>query len=252
MLLGPRIVSKYSQHPIARLCKLARLALLLHCSATTAHGYPFHHPGKWSKSHTWAAANYQEPAVHMVLLPGDSTHSNVLWWRGDEFTTSADFDGALLRWNPPIPAEVEPNVFPTGKIVVGFVPTPDIDIFCGGQAHLPDGRVIIMGGNETGEIGLKKATVFNPFNIASPWQSQPDMSQRRWYPTALTLPTNKTLVLSGNQYHHMDVLGGFTTGGATGDSLRRLGMASNATWDPGVVPDAYFSQRPLIPTGSRW
>jgi len=76
-------------------------------------------------------------------------------------------------------------------------PGTPIDLFCAGQAFLPDGRVLAAGG--TGQydpfFGLKDALVFDP--IALTWTRKPDMAGGRWYPTLLPLPDGRVLAISG-------------------------------------------------------
>ena len=70
-----------------------------------------HHPGKWTNlSQDWGRA-----AVHMVLLPGDTTTaiSDILWWFGQ--ATSSPLQGGLWRWSPPVDATVNAGTFPNSS-----------------------------------------------------------------------------------------------------------------------------------------
>jgi hypothetical protein len=87
------------------------------------------------------------------------------------------------------------------------VPPPLIDgkpanIFCAGQSLLPDGRLLVMGGQlgdnpDSGAQfkGLDAVFTFNPYNET--WTRQPNMSGGRWYPTQVLLPDGRTVVMGG-------------------------------------------------------
>lgn len=76
------------------------------------------------------------------------------------------------------------------------VPAP-YNIFCSGHAQLADGRILVVGGHdhENGVLGSAQAAIFDP--VGETWTSVPSMSQRRWYPSATTLPDGRVLVTSG-------------------------------------------------------
>ncbi|MBI5711377.1 MAG: DUF1929 domain-containing protein [Candidatus Eisenbacteria bacterium] len=217
-------------HTVQRFLLLVCLLTLLPPSAIPSPPQP-HHPGKWTGTVSWGNA-----AVHLVLLPGDSTHSSVLWWRGDE---PAGRFGGLWRWEPPNDASVNAGNYPTSSFTDRPLPEPPYDIFCAGHAHLRDGRILIAGGHETGrsETGSDSSVIFNPKSLVSPWQVQPKLAYRRWYPTTTVLASGEVLTLSGTQYQHLDVFGGFDAAGQTSDSLRRFGIANHTDWDAAVKPD---------------
>jgi hypothetical protein len=104
------------------------------------------------------------------------------------------------------------------------------NLFCAGQAALADGRWIVVGGHDKGgNNGIRKINIFNP--ATQQWLSRPmppvkqdylsdpngvpptyspldenntdpplpsDMKYQRWYPTAVTLPDGRVLILSGS------------------------------------------------------
>ncbi|TYP90789.1 galactose oxidase-like domain-containing protein [Blastococcus xanthinilyticus] len=76
-------------------------------------------------------------------------------------------------------------------------PDTPIDLFCCGQAFLPDGRLLIAGGTEQYDPfhGLRDALVFDP--ATSAWTAVQPMAGGRWYPALLTLPDGRVLAVSG-------------------------------------------------------
>ncbi|MFQ6324739.1 galactose oxidase-like domain-containing protein [Nocardia sp. CWNU-33] len=76
-------------------------------------------------------------------------------------------------------------------------PDTPIDLFCVGQAFLPDGRLLAAGGTERYDpfYGLPDALIFDP--IALTWTAAPDMAFGRWYPTLAPLPNGDVLAVSG-------------------------------------------------------
>jgi hypothetical protein len=103
--------------------------------------------------------------------------------------------------------------------------------FCSGNVALADGRWLIVGGHDkTGNAGLRKMLIFDPNHeswvdrpeppVKSEFELDPsgtkfqhvsardeantdppipsDMKYQRWYPTAVTLPDETVLVLSGS------------------------------------------------------
>ena len=104
------------------------------------------------------------------------------------------------------------------------------NIFCSGNVVLPDGRLLFVGGHDaSGNIGIKKINIFDPKALrwvprpvppvksafrADPTGSQlpnpdpldvsntdpphpSDLKYARWYPSAVTLPDSRVLILSG-------------------------------------------------------
>jgi len=83
----------------------------------------------------------------------------------------------------------------TGAITL--VPNPFSNLFCSGQAQLPDGRVMVVGGFDSASLGAPNASIFDP--VSETWSAAPNMAFRRWYPTATGLPDGRLLVTSGGQ-----------------------------------------------------
>lgn len=73
------------------------------------------------------------------------------------------------------------------------------DVFCSGHAALADGRILVVGGyGESGNsIGIATAEIFD--STTNTWTSVPNMSYKRWYPTATPLSDGRVLVTAGWQ-----------------------------------------------------
>ena len=125
----------------------------------------------------WAALmNWPLVAVHSVLLKT----GNLLV-----------FDG----WQNPQPTSVwnaTSQTFPTTINAPG-------SIFCAGNVHLPDGRVLTAGGDgifTTGNLGLADTTIFDP--ATGTWKRVADMNRPRWYPSLTELADGRYVAISGN------------------------------------------------------
>ncbi len=75
------------------------------------------------------------------------------------------------------------------------------DLFCAGQAFLPDGQLLVAGGNGTpashgSRAGLRSLHTFRP---SGTWQYLRDLSDERWYPTCTTLPNGRVFVISSTR-----------------------------------------------------
>jgi hypothetical protein len=80
----------------------------------------------------------------------------------------------------------------------GTVTRPSLDnnLFCAGQAFLPDGRLLVAGGSSTAVHALH---TFTPAGDAGGWSQIGDLADDRWYPTCTSLPDGRVLILSGTK-----------------------------------------------------
>ena len=111
---------------------------------------------------------------------------NVLFWYYT--TTSAGSPAVLL--NP---------ITLTGTDVT--LPYSE-DIFCSGTSVMPDGRVLVTGGNPLPDTcqpnipcGTSHANIFDP--ATSTWSQAAEMNYARWYPSNVQMPDGTTLVMAG-------------------------------------------------------
>jgi hypothetical protein len=169
-------------------------------------------------------------AASSVMLP----NGKVLYWDALEGTESmkatvlleggADFLDELVRvltldtvnppdskWATTDPARGGANLEGNKESDVGAPADPALNdggLFCTSHVHLPDGRVLVVGGTDyysepkvndqfglTELEGLKAARIFNPED--NTWRQVSSMNWGRWYPSAVTLADGDVFVASG-------------------------------------------------------
>jgi hypothetical protein len=116
------------------------------------------------------------------------------------------------------------------------------DAFCSGHAFLPDGRLLVTGGNtaypgpatNNANGGSKKAYIFDP--ATKRYTAQPQMSVARWYPTVVELG-------SGNLF----TVGGLDEHGLRTNVSQRFNTGS-LTWTAPKGPPAELSFMPMYPS----
>ena len=144
--------------------------------------------------------------VHMHLLP----NGKVMLWPGD-----AGISGNDPRLWDPTSSPTQTTLVPLAK--------PGFDLFCAGHSFLADGRLFVAGGHIQNNVGLKKASLYDP--VLDKWSNAPevpdvpDMNAGRWYPTVTTLANGDALVVSGS----IDTTVGTNT-------LPQVYQAATGTW----------------------
>ncbi|HWH15504.1 MAG TPA: hypothetical protein VNT51_12230, partial [Miltoncostaeaceae bacterium] len=135
-------------------------------------------------------------AVNAVMLPT----GRVLVIGPTPRVASEPNSSDAWTWDPEtgIWRHVPPPAGPDGR---------PINIWCSGHTLLPDGRVLVAGGNlayprgdgdpDTGDgyRGLQALLTFDPFTET--WTRQPDMRHGRWYPTLATLSDGRVVIVGG-------------------------------------------------------
>jgi PKD repeat protein len=122
--------------------------------------------GQWTAPFTWANV-----AVHLSLLPTGKV-------------LSFGLSGTAQVWDPA-----------TGSFT--SIPAPAV-IFCAGHSFLPDGRLLVVGGNNDPSValnGIPDVTIFNP--SSQTWTRSTPMRYARWYPSSTTLANGEAVILSG-------------------------------------------------------
>jgi hypothetical protein len=106
-------------------------------------------------------------------------------------------NGKLLQWDGWKTPEPTYLYDPTAGTYTEI--TAPSSIFCGGNAKLPDGRVLVVGGfgvGVTGMLGIVDTNVFDP--ATQTWTRMANMHLPRWYPDLTELPDGRYVAISGN------------------------------------------------------
>lgn len=145
--------------------------------------------GAWSPVYDWPCVG-----IHTHLGP----NGKILSYADDERPLGGD--PTLNRTHAYLV-----NIPPMGAPTTPFLafPNDDANFFCAGHAFLPDGRLLIVGGQEGYYYeGISVSTIFD-FR-ANTWDTPSNgaMRYRRWYPTATRLPSGDILVLAGQISRH--------------------------------------------------
>ena len=72
------------------------------------------------------------------------------------------------------------------------------DLICVGMSFLATGEVLLTGGTiwgGSGANGTAQTAIFDP--VARAWRPGPTMGQARWYPTNVTMPDGRVLIVAG-------------------------------------------------------
>ncbi len=109
-------------------------------------------------------------------------------------------DGRMLTWAAATPDDFNlsaPNYTVASVFDPRFnsfqnSPNPRQNMFCSGLCRTIDGRVMAVGGGAATTL----TSLFNPSN--SSWTNGGDTALRRWYPTAVTLPSGQLFTVLGS------------------------------------------------------
>jgi hypothetical protein len=184
--------------------------------------------GAWTRVFNWPVS-----PIHMAMMP-DNTVLTYGTNPDAQNATAFTFD-KWMRWRGKGANSHE--TAPTGI---------ETNLFCSAQSVMPDGNVLISGGdgNQVDDQTLKNdgidATTFFDYrsNILT---NGPSMVFPRWYPTLLTLPDGRQLVLGGREYRNK------TASGATEVSIPPVPEVfdpSSGQWQvlPGATNQAFFNR----------
>ncbi len=138
-------------------------------------------------------------AVHAALLP----QGKVLFYAGSGSSAarfaSPDFANPAKKiWTSVVwdPTAASPDNFFHPRILFAANHRP-FDFFCGGDAYLPDGRLLSAGGTigYNPFRGRNDACAFDP--VTEQWSFVGHMQHGRWYPTLITLGDGRVLAATG-------------------------------------------------------
>jgi hypothetical protein len=166
-----------------------------------------------AKEHNLLNVGSEILAIHAATLPT----GKILYFGGSQYSNiqpgNPDYESvanSTRLWNP-INNNVEFEETPKR----GDNSSRFHDIFCGGHAYLPDGRLLVAGGyggilkrqGNDANTGLRNTSIYDPFT--GKWASAGDMTKNpsqssaantggSWYPTLLTLHTGKVVSMLGS------------------------------------------------------
>ena len=187
---------------------------------------PFNVIGQWSQPFQPFTQPYFP--VHSHMLPT----GKVMFWPGDGGVSGND----PRSWDPANPGQSASSLS-----------KPGYDIFCSGHSFLADGRLFVAGGhNGSNNVGLSRASTYNPFATTNAWSNLSDMNDGRWYPTTTVLANGDILVVSGS----IDLTVGSNPEPQVFQIARRRDVAGPHQRAPRAVPlplDAAGAERPSFP-----
>ena len=126
-------------------------------------------------------------------------NGKILTWSSYAVDQFSDSPGGLT-----ITATYNPA---TGTVTQRTVSQTGHDMFCPGISALPDGRIIVTGGNDS-----DRTSIYNPATDA--WTSGPDMITPRGYQASATLSTGQVFTIGGSW---SGGVGGVDTGHKAGE-----------------------------------
>ncbi|MDF0676493.1 MAG: DUF1929 domain-containing protein [Nitrospira sp.] len=172
-------------------------------------------------------------AVHAALLPMGKvlffagSGSSAVRFASPDFGNEAKGIFTSVVWDPAVPpGPGAPNFSHPATLR-----TPDgkvFDFFCGGDAFLPDGRMLSAGGtlDYNPFKGRADVAVFDPFNET--WAFVKQMQHGRWYPTLIAMGDGRVLATTG-----------LNEAGNGHNQAVELYSAATDSWQPLHLPAAF-------------
>lgn len=169
--------------------------------------------------------------VHVALLPT----GRVLFFSYDQYQENEINRGLWQLWDPN-----------TGPLQLQVL---DRNLFCSGHCFLPDGRLLVAGGQAwnffpfIGRGADHDIHTFDPFSQS--WSRFQDTPAARWYPTCVTLADGTALIAGGDANRYPV---------ANNDEYEIFDGASNALsgsrrFNPGFINGEYPIMK-MLPDGS--
>lgn len=145
----------------------------------------------------------------------ESTTDNARYWSPNPrivpVFTALMPDGKVLYWDWLISGDLydsdEHNNYPSTRILLWDPSSPHLpgerldvigaNLFCAGYSHLPNGDLLLAGGN-TGQAmaGLDHTWIYRW--RSKQWVQGETMDRKRWYPSVTSLANGESLILGGD------------------------------------------------------
>ncbi len=142
----------------------------------------------------------QLPTGKVLLFSFERVEADPTKETGPTNTVGRTNAGRAYLWDPArgTGAKAFKNVPPPVVLMPdgSYAPRP-APFFCAGHSYLPNGMVGVFGGNVGGKggSGAKLSFVFDPWT--EKWFRNRDMSVGRWYPSVVTGPDGRQIIMSG-------------------------------------------------------
>ncbi|MFE2285546.1 galactose oxidase-like domain-containing protein [Streptomyces sp. NPDC059443] len=187
--------------------QLARLESLKDLTNSQALANSKFHP----KAYGQFADYFPSPdfAAHIAMLPTgkvlmfsfERMETNPTQEPAPTGTTGKDNAGRAFVWDPAkgTGSSAFKKVTPPQVVVPdGTRERRPAPFFCSGHAFLPNGMLGVFGGNLGfgGGAGARLSLVFDPWTET--WAVNKDMAVGRWYPSVVTGPDGRLLIMSGH------------------------------------------------------
>ncbi|MGH7536726.1 MAG: hypothetical protein ACREMG_14260, partial [Gemmatimonadales bacterium] len=228
MSLSARPIAHAAISPSRWLASIALMAAaLLALWPGAAGSQPLSQTGDWRSTgdlgvigaHVAVLKDPTNFSTKVYLMGGfGSGHQHRLW----QFVPSAALtipDPLTNFLNPglPPPPPLGPPPPPEQEPPSGFV-----DTFCSGHVVLPNGQLLLVGGEYSTPYGTELSYTLDPSwsGTGSAWTRRATMAQERWYPAVTSLARGEALVTAGIKHAYMMTFGGLEGAGAPSSSLK--------------------------------
>jgi Domain of unknown function (DUF1929)/Galactose oxidase, central domain len=188
------------------------------------------HPGQWSAPRYFGRDSaHANVAINLLLLRGASgSHSFVLGFGWDGTPSDSLVSGALWGWNP---ASEDCDAALQSNFTLLPLGSPPYNPHASGATVLPDGNVLILGGDEGQEVGVSSCALFH--RDTHTFSMTDSTEQRHFNGTSTLLADGRVLASGGIMFSTVFAFGGRADGAALPDGrLRTLQLTRAGAWSP--------------------